>query len=85
MRVGQDHIASMVNTLALVYAGAALPLLLLLRSSPLPLAYLLSQETIAEEVVRMMVASIGLMAAVPLTTLLAAAVMDRRKAPAAQG
>jgi uncharacterized membrane protein len=72
MQVGQDHIASMVNTLALVYAGAALPLLLLLRESPLPLTYLLSQEIIAEEVVRMLVASIGLMAAVPLTTLLAA-------------
>ncbi len=75
MQVGQDHIASMVNTLALVYAGAALPLLLLLRQSPMPLKYLLSQEMIAEEVVRMMVASIGLMAAVPLTTLLAAATM----------
>jgi uncharacterized membrane protein len=72
MRVGQDHIASVVNTLALVYAGAALPLLLLLRTSDLPLRYLLSQEIIAEEIVRAAVASIGLMAAVPLTTLLAA-------------
>jgi len=72
MRVGQDHIASMVNTLALVYAGAALPLFLVLRTSSLPLTYLLSQEIIAEEVVRMAVSSIGLMAAVPLTTLLAA-------------
>jgi uncharacterized membrane protein len=76
MRVGQDHIASVVNTLALVYAGAALPLLLLLRTSPLPLTYLLSQEIIAEEIARMMVASIGLMAAVPLTTLLAAATIS---------
>jgi len=75
MRVGQDHIASMVNTLALVYAGAALPLLLLLRTSPLPLGYLVSQEIIAAEIVRMIVASVGLMAAVPLTTLLAAASM----------
>jgi len=77
MQVGQDHIASMVNTLALVYAGAALPLLLLLRTSPLPLTYLLSQEIIAEEIVRMMVSSIGLMTAVPITTLLAAFVVAR--------
>lgn len=78
MQVGQDHIASMVNTLALVYAGAALPLLLLLRTSPLPLGYLLSQEIIAEEIVRLVVASIGLVAAVPLTTLLASAAMAYR-------
>jgi uncharacterized membrane protein len=85
MQVGQDHIASMVNTLALVYSGAALPLLLLLRQSPLPLTYLLSQEMIAEEIVRMVVASIGLVGAVPLTTLLAAAAMQhRRKALLAQ-
>lgn len=86
MHVGRDHIASMVNTLALVYAGAALPLLLLLRSSDLPLTYLLSQEIIAEEVVRMLVSSIGLMGAVPMTTVLAAYGMTRRasrRAPAA--
>lgn len=76
MRVGQDHIASMVNTLALVYAGAALPLLLLLRTSTLPLGYLLSQEIIATEIIRMIVASVGLMAAVPLTTVVAAATMS---------
>ena len=78
MQVGQDHITSMVNTLVLVYAGASLPLLLLLRTSSLPLTYLLSQEIIAEEIVRMIVSSIGLMAAVPLTTLLAAAVETHR-------
>lgn len=77
MRVGRDHIASVVNTLVLVYAGASLPLLLLLRTSPLPLAYMLSQEIIAEEVVRTMVASIGLLAAVPITTWLAAIAVVR--------
>jgi uncharacterized membrane protein len=72
MQVGQDHIASMVNTLVLVYAGAALPLLLLVTDQSLPIAYVLSQELISEEVVRMLVTSSGLVAAVPLTTLLAA-------------
>lgn len=77
MHVGQDHIASMVNTLVLVYAGAALPLLLLLTDQALPLGYVLSQELVAEEVVRMLVTSSGLVAAVPLTTLLAARWMAR--------
>lgn len=80
MRVGRDHIASVVNTLVLVYAGASLPLLLLLRTSPLPLTYMVSQEIIAEEIVRTMVASIGLLTAVPISTWLAAIVMVRLQA-----
>lgn len=79
MRVGQDHIASMVNTLALVYAGASLPLLLLLRDTSAPLGYLLSQEAISEEIVRMLVTSCGLIATVPVTTALAAFVYTRRQ------
>ena len=75
MQVGQDHIASMVNTLVLVYAGAALPLLILLSDRSLSLAYVLSHEVVAEEIVRMLVTSMGLVAAVPITTLLASLVM----------
>jgi uncharacterized membrane protein len=71
MQVGHDHIASMVNTLVLVYAGSALPLLLLLGDRSLPVGYVLSQEIVAEEVVRMLVTSSGLVAAVPVTTALA--------------
>jgi uncharacterized membrane protein len=80
MRVGQDHIASMVNTLVLVYAGAALPLLILLSDHSLPFMYVLSHETVAEEVVRVLVTSTGLVSAVPVTTVLAALVMRRRGA-----
>ncbi len=82
MRVGRDHIASMVNTLVLVYAGAALPLLLLLTNRDLPFAYTISYELIAEEIVRILVTSIGLVAAVPVTTLLAAQAMGHRTARA---
>jgi len=85
MRVGQDHIASMVNTLMLVYAGAALPLLLLLSDRSLPLAYVLSHEVIAEEAVRVLVTSIGLVAAVPITTLLASLAMGKHEMPRAVG
>ena len=71
MRVGQDHIASMVNTLVLVYAGAALPLLLLFIDNPVPFSQILNYEAIAEEIIRTLVGSIGLVAAVPVTTFLA--------------
>jgi uncharacterized membrane protein len=75
MAVGRDHIASMVNTLVLVYAGAAMPLLLLLNDSAQPFWQLINYEIIAEEIVRMMVSSLGLIAAVPLTTFLASVAM----------
>jgi len=71
MKVGQDHIASMVNTLVLVYTGASLPLLLLFIDNPLPFSQVLNFEIIAEEIVRTLIGSIGLILAVPLTTFLA--------------
>lgn len=71
MRIGHDHIASLVNTLVLVYAGSALPLLLLFVVSGLGYSDLLSYEALSEEIVRTLVASIGLISAVPLTTLIA--------------
>lgn len=72
LRVGRDHIASTVNTLLLAYAGAALPLLILFSLSGLPLGVVASSEVIAVEIVRTLVGSIGLVAAVPITTWLAA-------------
>jgi uncharacterized membrane protein len=78
MSVGQDHISSMVNTLMLVYAGSSLALLLLLTNQSLPLGYVLSQELIAEEAVRMLVTSTGLVATVPVSTALAATLMAGR-------
>ena len=72
MEVGQDHIASMVNTLVLVYTGAALPLLLLFVNNPRPFTEVINYEIIAEEVIRTLVGSIGLITAVPITTFLAA-------------
>lgn len=72
MRVGHDHITSMINTLVLVYAGASLPLLLLFMDSSKSLSTILNNEIIAEEIVRTLVSSIGLVLAVPLTTYIAA-------------
>lgn len=79
MDIGQDHIASMANTLILVYAGASLPLLLLFTSSPLPFSQILNTEMIAEEVVRTLIASIALILAVPITTLISAIFAENTK------
>ena len=81
MNVGRDHIAATVNTLVLAYAGASLPLLMLLAIQGEPLIIQVNREFIAIEVVRSLVGSIGLVAAVPLTTAIAALVVSRAVAP----
>lgn len=73
MRVGRDHVASLVNTLVLAYAGANLPLFLLFSTSnETPSWVHLNSSLIAEEIVRTLIGSIGLVIAVPVTTALAA-------------
>jgi len=73
MRVGRDHIASVVNTLFLAYAGASLGLLVLFSTSGVPFLELVNTELVAVELVKTVVGSLGLLAAVPLTTAIAAA------------
>jgi uncharacterized membrane protein len=74
LRVGRDHIAATVNTLFLAYAGAALPLLILFVTGQDSLGTVATTEVVAVEVVRALCGSVGLIAAVPLTTVLAALV-----------
>ena len=75
IRVGRDHIASTVNTLLLAYAGASMPLIMLFAVSDQPLQMIANSELIAVEIVRTLCGSVGLVAAVPITTALAAAVL----------
>jgi uncharacterized membrane protein len=77
MRVGRDHIASTVYTLVLAYAGSSLPLLIVFSLASQPLSRILTGDIVAEEIVRTLVGSIGLVLSVPLTTLIAAAVVTR--------
>ncbi len=77
MRIGRDHIASTVDTLVLAYAGASLPLLLLFSLASRPVGDVVTSELVAEEIVRALVGSIGLVASVPITTGLAAVVAAR--------
>ena len=71
MRIGQDHVAATVNTLVLAYAGASLPMLLMFSLGRGDYGYLVNFSFIAEEIVRTLVGSLGLIAAVPLTTAIA--------------
>ena len=87
-RVGRAHIASVINTIVLAYAGASLPLLLLFANSNTGVGELLTSELVAQELVRSAVGTMGLVAAVPITTALAALIAartSRRSEPAAAG
>ncbi|MBT2513193.1 YibE/F family protein [Arthrobacter sp. ISL-30] len=75
MRIGRDHIASTVYTIAFAYAGAALPILIIVMLYDRPLAEALTSAELSEEVIRTLVGSIGLVLAIPVTTLIAVLVV----------
>jgi uncharacterized membrane protein len=77
-RIGRAHIASVINTIILAYAGASLPLLLLFSIGEQPLGEVLTTPVIAQEIARSVVGTLGLIAAVPITTALAALASSRR-------
>ncbi|MEU2435181.1 YibE/F family protein [Streptomyces rubradiris] len=85
IRIGRDHIASVVNTLVLAYAGAALPLLLLFSIAQSSVGTVANSELVAEEIVRTLVGSIGLVASVPVTTALAALVVSADRTASGAG
>ena len=68
LRVGKDHITSLVNTLVFAYVGSALPLIMFTTQVNTPFTILISQEFIAAEIVRTFVGAIALVIAVPITT-----------------
>jgi uncharacterized membrane protein len=78
MNIGQDHIASTVNTLVLAYVGASLPMFLLFAIYPQPFGQIINREFVTEEIVRTLVGSLGLVISVPLTTLLAGLLTGRK-------
>ena len=77
MRIGRDHVASTIYTIAFAYVGASLPVLLTLQLYGLPLAQTLTGGVFAQEIVRTVAGSIGLVLAIPLTTAVAAVVAVR--------
>ena len=80
LNVGRDHIGSLVNTLALAYFGGAMPLVVLLSLGNLPLSLATNSETIVGSIIAVLVASIGLVLCVPITTVVAVALAGRGRA-----
>lgn len=78
MRVGHEHVSALVNTLALAYTGAALPLLLYFYGAEAPLSEILSREVFVSEIIRVIVGSVAVILAVPITTLIASVVMIKK-------
>lgn len=81
MRIGREHIGALVNTLAIAYVGASLPLLLLFSKASASLGYLINAEVLSTEIIRILIGSIGLMLAVPVTTLMAVLILSRYGLP----
>jgi uncharacterized membrane protein len=72
MRIGREHIGALINTLAIAYVGASLPLLLLFNDQSVGAEYIVNSELFATEIIRILIGSIGLILAVPITTAVAA-------------
>lgn len=72
MQVGRDHLSATVNTLVFAYVGASLPALLIFQTQGTSIGDAVGRESVAEEVAGMLVGSVGLILAVPVTTALAA-------------
>ncbi|MGA2111799.1 MAG: YibE/F family protein [Anaerolineales bacterium] len=79
MRIGQDHVAATVNTLVLAYTGASLPLLLIFTVGNGNFTYFINSELLSEEIVRTLVGSLGLAAAVPISTIVATFLIVNQK------
>ena len=71
IRIGREHIGALVNTLAIAYVGASLPLLLLFSQSANSVSVTINREIFSTEIIRTLIGSIGLVITVPITTLLA--------------
>ncbi len=80
--VGRDHLSATINTLVLAYVGATLPLLLVIHATNVGLGDALNAQDIAEPIIATLVGSIGLLAAVPITTGLASFLACRLPAEA---
>lgn len=79
LRVGKEHVGALVNTLALAYTGASLPLILLFSTSDSSMSSIINQEIFVTEIVRTVVGSIGLILTVPITTMLAVYLLKGHK------
>lgn len=78
IRIGREHIGALINTLAIAYVGASLPLFLLIQNATADILFIINSEVFATEIVRILIGSIGLVLAVPITTLIASYMLHGR-------
>ncbi len=79
MNIGKDHLSSMVNTLFIAYAGSSFALVMLLTYNSGGIGNILRADVIAEEIVRTLSASIGILLIVPITSFFASYLISKRK------
>lgn len=79
MRIGREHIGALVDTLAIAYVGAALPLMLLFYLYNAPIVQTINREIFAAEIIRILIGSIGLILTVPVTTVIAVFLLGKSK------
>jgi uncharacterized membrane protein len=81
LRIGREHIGALINTLAIAYVGASLPLLLLFNQSDTSIMYIINSEMFSTEIIRILMGSIGLILAVPITTFIASYFLSAKNVP----
>ena len=79
IRIGKEHIGALVGTLAIAYVGVSLPLILLYSKSSTSFAVTINQEIFSTEILRILISSIGLILAVPITTTLAIYIIIKKR------
>lgn len=75
MNIGRDAMGTMANTLILAFAGSSLNTLLLLQVYDYPFIQIFNTDAIAEELIRGVAGSIGIILTVPLVAVLSSQLM----------
>ncbi len=81
MRIGREHIGALINTLAIAYVGASLPLLLLFSTSDSSIMHILNREDVSTEIVRILIGSMSIILAVPITTYISVYILKKYGIP----
>lgn len=78
--IGKEHIASLINTLILAYAGSAFAVFIffVLNPSNLPYWVIINNEVVADEVIKIIAGSMGLLLSVPIVTFISAYVFSKK-------
>jgi uncharacterized membrane protein len=79
LRIGREHIGALVNTLAIAYIGVSLPLILFYFTTTTPVPIIINSGIFATEIIRTLIGSIGLVLAVPITTLISILLLIKTK------